>query len=163
MKILSEKFIDYFKTGSVMGIPASTFILFENPTSKEWQSVKHGARGWIRGNGDLWIEGSDEEEYSNTIHKAFLDAIEKKRPDLMKDTPSEFSAKFWSKFFTPQRIEKYGILIQRDRDSTGEGKIINLSESYDWMQIDDSNDLQDAIATMFDRCKKKNSYLNFSI
>ena len=124
--LLNEQMLDYFTFKGYFGNPLK-FYIYKNPTEKEWDDVVRFARGWISPQGDLYIQGGKDSDFSSAydaIHYDILMALSNK--GIHGITPA-----YIQNYFKPSgmgfryEILKYGLLIQRQEV----GRTIMFSES----------------------------------
>jgi hypothetical protein len=126
---LKEKFFGADKAKGIV------IEIYKNPTSNEVQRhVPNGARGYIDGGGNLYLEGYDNKrQFSIAVHSALLSIIYTVDSEIFPyDYPSSFNE-------YGNKILKYGLTVQRVGDTNeiriGESAHPHMGQTYELFSI----------------------------
>lgn len=141
---LNEEFFTSFMSTDI------EISIYKNPTKQEFaNNIAVGSRGFIKPNGDLFLEGYDiARERSKTVHGEIFLSL----GNSFNVHSYDYSTGF-SEYYKGKEL-KYGIAVQRLDDTN----TILLSESVFFSKMFDVKNVE----ILFERSKRKNKNLKFS-
>lgn len=145
-----EKFVAMAHVRPKYAKSAFLMSLYVNPTSDEMKKyVAIGARGYLCANGDLYLEGyEDEKKTTNILHGPVLELMKKTNSKIFGDTDIDT---IWSK------VTPYGFCVQR-YENTGTIYLGELLDSGGYIE-----EMESLISPAIALAQGKNPRLKFEL
>lgn len=145
---LEERYFTSFKWSNSKKL----IDIYLNPTESEFDKFAPiGARGFIKPDGDLYLEGLNSKSFSSTLHAPFLEAI--------KVDP--FYIENYGHFVLKGEELKYGVSVQR-YNNTNKIYLAEIYSNPEWRPSKKvKNYSKKNVEIIFERCKTKNKHLLF--